>query len=81
MEGPKMKRGMRERLAHIETEARVMAQSGKYRSFVTIEMVLLTQGFREARRLFANRWTQAEVDRLCELANRRAVDLVRTEAA
>jgi hypothetical protein len=76
-----MKRVMRERLAQIETEARVLARSGKYRSFVTIEMVLLTRGFREARRLFANKWTQTEVDRLCEQANRRASDLVRTEAA
>jgi hypothetical protein len=35
-------------------------------------MALLTRGFQEAHKVFANRWSQAEVDRLCQQAQRRA---------
>jgi hypothetical protein len=70
--GPKMKLGTRDRLAHIETEARRLARSGEHRGFKSIEIVLLSRGYREARRIFANRWTCSELERICEqsLANR-----------
>jgi hypothetical protein len=58
----------RQRLARIETEARVLARSGEYLTFFSIEAALLERGFLEARTLFANKWTQAEVDRLCNRA-------------
>jgi hypothetical protein len=61
-----MKAGLRQRLARIETEARALALSGDFGSFTSIERALLTRGFQEARKVFANRWTQAEVDRLCQ---------------
>jgi len=67
-----MRRGLRQRLACIETEARVLARSGKFQSFSSIEMALLTRGFQEAHKVFANRWSQAEVDRLCQQAQRHA---------
>jgi hypothetical protein len=67
-----MRRGLRQRLACIETEARVLARSGKFQSFSSIEMALLTRGFQEAHKVFANRWSQAEVDRLCQQAQGRA---------
>jgi hypothetical protein len=67
-----MKRGLRQRLACIETEARVLARSGKFHSFSSIEMALLSRGFPEAHKVFANRWSQSEVDRLCQQAQRGA---------
>jgi hypothetical protein len=70
-----MKRGLRQRLACIETEARALARSGKFHSFSSIEMALLTRGFPEAHKIFANRWSQAELDRLCQQAQRGAVRL------
>jgi hypothetical protein len=63
-----MHRGMRERLARIETEARTLARSGKFHSANAIEMALLARGFADAQKIFANRWTRSEIDRLCELA-------------
>jgi hypothetical protein len=76
-----MKQGTRERLAQIETEARVLARSGKYLSSRSIQRVLLTQGFCEAHKVFANLWTQSELDRLCEQARRHAGEIGRAEAA
>ena len=57
-----------ERLAKIETEARRMAQSGAYMEFSTILRHLDERGYRDARRIFKNPWTRAEIDRLCRLA-------------
>ena len=63
-----MKPDLQERRARIETEARTLARSGKYRSFITIKMMLLARGYSEAHKIFANRWTQSELDRLCRQA-------------
>jgi hypothetical protein len=63
-----MKPGALDRLAQIETEARKMARSGHYRSSGAIQMALLARGFVEASKLFTNRWTCSELDRLCEQA-------------
>ena len=63
-----MKTGLRQRLARIETEARALARSGDFGSFTSIERALLIRGFQEAPKIFANRWTQSEVDRLCHQA-------------
>jgi hypothetical protein len=63
-----MKPDTRERLARIETEARTLARSGKYLGFTSIKSVLLAHGYPEARKVFANRWTQSELDRLCQQA-------------
>jgi hypothetical protein len=59
-----MRQGLVERLAQIETEARRLARSGNYSSAVSIELALLVQGYREASKLFANPWTQSEIERL-----------------
>jgi hypothetical protein len=63
-----MKRGTIDRIAQIETEARKMARSGQYRGSGSIQMALLARGFVEASKLFTNRWTCSELDRLCEQA-------------
>jgi hypothetical protein len=63
-----MKPDARERLARIETEARTLARSGNYRSFTSIKMLLLARGYLEAHKIFANRWAQFELDRLCQQA-------------
>lgn len=63
-----MERGKRDRLATIETEARTLARSGKFRSAKAIEMALLARGLLEAQKVFANRWTRSEINRLCDLA-------------
>jgi hypothetical protein len=63
-----MKPDMRERLARIETEARTLARSGNYYGFSSIKNLLLTRGYPEANKVFANRWTQSELDRLCRQA-------------
>jgi hypothetical protein len=65
-----MRQGFVERLAQIETEARRLARSGNYSSAISIELALLVQGYREASKLFANPWTQCEIERLCEQAIR-----------
>jgi hypothetical protein len=75
-----MKAGLRQRLARIETEARTLARSGNFGGFASIERALLTRGFEEAPRIFANRWTQSEVDRLCYQARRVAAQPARTTA-
>jgi hypothetical protein len=62
------KREVKERFDRIETEARKLARSGQHRWSSSIEMALLAQGYRDTPRVFANRWTQYELDRLCELA-------------
>jgi hypothetical protein len=62
------RKDLQERVNHIETQARRLAQSGEYKDFSSIEMILLAQGYREAAMVFENRWTQSEVDRLCERA-------------
>jgi hypothetical protein len=63
-----MKPSLREQLARIETQARTLARSGEYYGFKQIETVLIAGGYQEARKIFANRWSRAEVDRLCEQA-------------
>ena len=64
-----MKREVQEGFAVIETEARALARSGNYLNARSIEMALLVQGYRDdVPKVFANRWTQSELDRLCELA-------------
>ena len=63
-----MHRGMRERLARIETEARTLARSGRFHSAAAVEMALLARGHVEAQKIFTSRWTRSEIDRLCELA-------------
>jgi len=63
-----MKPSLREQLARIETQARVLAQSGEYYGFKQIERVLIARGYQEAAKIFANRWSQSEVDRLCDQA-------------
>ena len=63
-----MKPETRERLARIETEARTLARSGNYHGFSSIKHLLLAHGYPEAQKVFANRWTQSELDRLCRQA-------------
>jgi hypothetical protein len=63
-----MKPSIREQLARIETKARALAQSGEYYTFKQIESVLIARGYQEASKIFANKWSQAEVDRLCDQA-------------
>jgi hypothetical protein len=55
-------------LALIETKARTLARSGEHHGWQSIERTLLRQGFLHAQKLFANRWTQTEVNRLCDNA-------------
>jgi len=45
-----MKLGMQDRRAHIETEARRLARSGNYYSFLSIRSVLLSRGFKDAHK-------------------------------
>ena len=54
-----------ERSAQIETEARRLARSGIYMGFRAIARRLVEQGYKEAPKLFENRWTQQELNRLC----------------
>jgi hypothetical protein len=76
-----MRRGYLEQLARIETEARKLARSDEHQGSSSIEMALLIRGYREAPKLLANRWTQYELDRLCEQATHRGEGGQRTEAA
>jgi hypothetical protein len=57
-----------ERLARVETLARRYARSGQHLNFRTIEALLLNEGYPEARKVFANPWTQSELNRLCQLS-------------
>jgi hypothetical protein len=68
-----------ERLARIETEAGKMAPSGEYQGADAVEMALLTQGYPEAHTVFGNKWSQAELDRLCARARLRRRSLQRAE--
>ena len=63
-------RGLIERIARIETEARRLAWSGQHKSFSSIEMALLMQGYEEAPKVCANPWTRSELNRLCDQARR-----------
>jgi hypothetical protein len=62
--GMKRDRGQ---IPYLETKARQLARTGKYPHWRSIQAALLSEGFSEAQKLFANRWTQAEVDRICEM--------------
>jgi hypothetical protein len=61
-----MKRDI-ERLAQTETEARRMARSGLYADFTAIHRRLEERGYIGATKIFKNRWTQAEINRLCDV--------------
>ena len=63
-----MRLGYIERIAQIESEARKLARSGRHVGFASIQLVLLARGYRDTAKVFANRWTQSELDRLCENA-------------
>jgi hypothetical protein len=58
----------RKRLARIETEARKLARSGAFYDFRSIQCELRANGFLEVDKVFSNRWTQSELDRLCRKA-------------
>ena len=60
-----------DQVAQIETEARRLARSGEYRGFRSIQAALLARGLPKVPKVFANRWTCTELDRLCEQALRR----------
>jgi hypothetical protein len=66
-----MRIGLKERLALIETVARKMARSGQYAGAHAVEIALLAHGYSEAHTVFANRWSVAELDRLCDQARLR----------
>jgi hypothetical protein len=57
----------REQIAYLETKARQLARTGRYRHWRSIQEALLGEGYSDADKLFANRWTQAEVNRICEM--------------
>ena len=60
-----MRAGTAAQRAHIESEARRLARSGKHSDWQSIETALLTQNrFNEVPRVFANAWTRSELDRL-----------------
>jgi hypothetical protein len=56
--------------ALIETKALKLAWSGEHQSFASIKAVLQRQGYEGVDRLFANRWTRSELDRICEKARK-----------
>jgi hypothetical protein len=68
MEINAMKVNKQGRRAYLESEARSLARSGNHRNFRTIETLLIVGGYPEARKLCANRWTQGELDRICQQA-------------
>jgi hypothetical protein len=55
-------------LARVETEARTLARSGRYRGYVEIKRELESRGLPAVARIFINAWSRAEVDRLCRHA-------------
>lgn len=57
-----------EAIAYIETEARRLARSGSHYGWRSIESALLDRNLTGVRKVFANRWTQFELDRLCAKA-------------
>jgi hypothetical protein len=66
-EGSNMRPGPQsDRHARIETEARRLARSGVHYNHNSVRAVLLSQGFSESHKVFANRWTCSELDRICE---------------
>jgi hypothetical protein len=67
-ENLKMGHTNRDHLARIETEARKLARSAAFSGFRSIQSVLLARGYSEVGKIFSNRWTQFELDRLCEKA-------------
>ena len=76
-----MQRGLQQRLARIETEARTLARSGDHPSFSSIEFILLARGYEEAHKVFSNRWSQAEVDRICRQARKGVAQSAERSAA
>jgi hypothetical protein len=60
---------MQSHIGRLETEARRMARSGAFVGFHAVQRRLLDTGFVEAQKLFKNRWTQAEIDRLCRASH------------
>ena len=56
------------RMADLETEARALARSGAFHDFRPIEARLRLSGYPETKKLFANRWTQEELNRICQQA-------------
>jgi hypothetical protein len=63
-----MHAGRSELTAYIETEARALARSGKYRGHREIQRILMEMDYASARKVFQNRWTQSELDRICHNA-------------
>ena len=63
-----MKRYFVDHRALIETRARNLARSGKHWSSASIKAALKSQGFEGVNKLFDNRWTRSELDRICEQA-------------
>jgi len=57
-----------QRRAEIETLARALARSGRYRGHVAVVASLKGNGYPEAVKLFQNPWQQAEIDRICAAA-------------
>jgi hypothetical protein len=57
-----------ERYAYIETKGRQYARSGDHSDYRTIEALLIKNGYPEARKVFANLWTQHELNRICQRA-------------
>ena len=55
-------------MAEIETAARLLARSGKFLNYRGVNSQLAELGYPEAGKLFANRWTQTEIDRICREA-------------
>ena len=54
----------------VETEARRLARSGRYPNARRIERALLEQRVPGVEKVFKNRWTQIELDRICEQASK-----------
>jgi hypothetical protein len=64
--------GVAEERARIESEARKLARSGEHSRWWSIQLALLAQGrFTQVPRVFANKWTCSELDRLCQQAKAR----------
>jgi len=55
----------KEILAQIETTARELARNGEHTDWRSVQQMIVESGYPEARKLFANPWTQAEISRLC----------------
>jgi hypothetical protein len=55
-------------MAYMESEARALARTGDHKDFSSIEMLFIIRGYQEAPKLFANLWTQQELNRICRQA-------------